>query len=447
MSGPQIPALKESSLLGSLGAIREDRLAFLLSVARQTGDIGAFRVGPVPMLLLNSSELVHAALVEHANDFDKGFIMHRAFRPVLGEGLFSSEGELHRRQRKTMAPAFQPRHIVNYAQTMVEYTERAQQGWRDGATLDVSREMMAVTMSIVGNVLFQTDVLAETDELGAALSISLAYINYILSSFFPLPLNWPTERNKKTRHALDLLNQRMQKMIDERKASGENGDDFLSILLRARDEDGARMSDQQIKDEALTLFVAGHETTAATLTWTWFLLAQHPDIYQRLQHEVDTVLQGRSPTYADLPRLPYTLQVLKESMRLYPPSIALIRVALRPVELGPYQLRKGQTIMIVPYTIQRRPDYFPNPEQFNPDHFQAENEARLPRFAYIPFGAGPRICIGNHFALMEGHLLLATLAQRVSFTLLPGQQIIPDTDKTITIRPKYGLNMLVKHRG
>ncbi|WP_338250280.1 cytochrome P450 [Dictyobacter halimunensis] len=310
----------------------------------------------------------------------------------------------------------------------------------------MSREMMALTMSIVGNVLFQTDVLAETDELGAALSTALAYINYILSSFFPLPLNWPTERNRRTRQALDLLNRRMQKMIEERRASGEQGDDFLSILLRARDEDGAPMGDQQIKDEALTLFVAGHETTAAALTWTWFLLAEHPDIYQRLRDEVDTVLQGHSPTYADLARLPYTLQVLKESMRLYPPSIALVRVALRPVDLGPYHLRRGQTIMIVPYTIQRRPDYFPDPERFNPDHFRPENEARLPRFAYLPFGAGPRICIGNHFALMEGHLLLAALAQRVSFSLLPGQQIIPDNDKTITIRPRYGLKMRVQRR-
>jgi cytochrome P450 len=217
------------------------------------------------------------------------------------------------------------------------------------------------------------------------------------------------------------------------------------MLLHARDEDdGSFMTDKQVRDEAMTIFLAGHETIAVALTWTWYLLAQHPEIYALLRNEVDSVLRGRSPTFADLPNLPYTLQVLKESMRLYPPAYGYARQATQPVTIGEYDLPAGTLVLISPYAMHRRPDYFPNPERFDPTRFTPEAEQRLPRYAYIPFGGGPRICIGNHFALMESHLVLATLAQRVTFDLIPGQHIEPEP--IVTLRPKGGIKMRVSHR-
>ena len=207
------------------------------------------------------------------------------------------------------------------------------------------------------------------------------------------------------------------------------------------------MSYQQAIDEALTLFGAGHETTATALAWVWYLLALHPAVYKKVQEEVDTVLQGRTPTYADLTRLPYCLQVFKETMRLYPPAYIISRAPLRDVSIDGYSVHKGRDIILVsPYTIHRRPDYFPTPEEFDPERFTPENEKKLARYAYLPFGAGPRVCIGNHFAMMEGHLLLATLAQHVEFELVPDQLIEPDPLKTVTIRPRNGVNMVVHRR-
>ena len=207
------------------------------------------------------------------------------------------------------------------------------------------------------------------------------------------------------------------------------------------------MTDEQIADEALILFAAGHETTATALTWVWYLLTTHPDIYTKVQQEIDSVLKGRTPTYSDLAQLPYTLQVFKETMRLYPPAYTLIRFALHDLNIDGYPVRKGQAVLTSPYLLHHKAEYFPNPEAFDPERFTPENEKKLPRLAYMPFGAGPRICIGNHFAMMEGHLLLATLAQRVTFELVPGQQVIPDPGKTITLRPRHNLMMRVKHRG
>lgn len=235
-------------------------------------------------------------------------------------------------------------------------------------------------------------------------------------------------------------------MIDERRADPGERSDFLSILLQARGEDGSAMSDRQISDECVTLFGAGHETTATALAWAWHLLCRHPDIYQRVQYEVDTVLKGRTPVYADLPKLPYCLQVFKETLRLYPPAYVVSRQALKDVTIDGYLVRKTQAVAIVPYALHRRPDYFPDPETFDPDRFTPEHEKLLPRYAYVPFGAGPRICIGNYFATMEGHLLLATLAQRVTFELVSQGSVEPDPYHTLTMRPMGGLPVIVKRR-
>ena len=442
-----IPSLQELPLLGSVithsGAGRFD---LYQRIARECGDIGLFHLGPYRVIQIVSSDLVHSLLVEHANDFDKGDIAHKAFRSITGNGLFISEGESHRRQRKLMSPYFQPRHIASYAQTMVYEAEEAQQRWRNGEPLDMDREMMRLSMSLVGKVLFEADIFTEADELGAAVWTLAQHILYLFVHPFAPPLNWPTSRNKKVKHAQRVLDNKMRQMIAEREANHNKGNDILSVLLQARDEDGLRMSSQQLRAECLTLFNAGHDTAATALTWSWYLLASHPEAYHMMQQEIDTVLQGRSPTHADLARLPFTLQVFKETMRLYPPAYLLSRTALHNTELCGYPIRKGDIIFAGIYAMHHRPDYFPDPEAFRPERFAPEQEKNLPRSAYIPFGVGPRICIGNHFALMEAQLLLATLAQRVTFELVLGQSLELDPNKSLTMRTKNTIKMIVHRR-
>lgn len=443
-----IPFIRgERPLLGSLPDYQKDRLALFQRIVAECGDVGAFHFGPFPLILFNASEYVHSIFVEHAYDFDKGDQIHYAFRPFGGNGLFTSEGDFHRQQRKLMAPSFQPRHIASYADAMVRYSEQIQRQWQDGAVIDVSQKMTDLTMSIVGKVLFDADVFTETDELGASMKTVLSYTSHALASLFHIPLNWPTAQNKRTREAIIVLRRRIQKMIDERRASGSTGNDFLSVLLNAKGEDGQGMSDDQLRDECMTLFGAGHETTATALSWVWYLLGCYPESYSKMQQEVDSVLQGHICTYVDLAHLPYTLQVLKEAMRLYPPAYAIARVALHDVDIDGYRLHKQDVAFVSSYMLHRRPDYFHDPERFDPDRFTPENEKKLPRYAYIPFGAGPRICIGNHFAMMEGHLILATLAQHVAFELVPEQRIEPDPATSLTLRPKGGVKVVVRRRG
>ena len=452
---PPVPEIKNerqwhfisrgAPLAGHLPEFRKDRLGLLRRMVA-AGDVIALRFGPFPGILFNRPEHVQSILVEHAYDFDKGEAIHQTFRPVIGDGIFSSEGDSHRQQRKLMAPPFQPRHVASYAEIMGHYGEQIQQTWPGDSMVDINQQMTSLTMSIIGKALFDADVFTETDELGAAMSTTLEYASYSLSKLIVWPYSWPLPRNRRTRRAVEILRTHIQHFIDERRDTPPGRNDFLSILLQARDEDGQPMSDDQLMAECLTLFGAGHETTATGLTWTWYLLCQHSEIYRRVQQEVDGVLQGRTPTYADLARLPYCLQVFKEALRLFPPAYVFSRRALHDVEIDGYLVRKNQVVLLAPYTLHRREEFFPLPEKFDPERFSPEREKRLPRHAYLPFGAGPRICIGNHFAMMEGHLLLATLAQRISFVLAPGQKLTVDPVHHLTLRPAGALNVTVRRR-
>lgn len=437
--------LNSSPLVGNLPEYGRDRLGLFKRMA-EAGDVVGMHFGPFPGILFNKPEHVQSILVEHAYDFDKGLAIHNAFRAPIGDGIFSSEGDFHRHQRKLMAPSFQPRHIASYADIMSHYGEQIAQTWSDNTVVDINQQMTNLTMSIIGKVLFDADVFTEADELGAAMGVTLEYASHTLSQMFPFPYSWPTQRNRRTKKAVDVLRMRIQRFIDERRSSAGERNDFLSILLQARDEDGQPMSDQQVLAECLTLFGAGHETTATALTWTWYQICQYPEIYQRLQQEVDRVLQGRTPTYADLAQLPYCLQVFKETLRVYPPAYLFSRTALHDVEIDGYRLAKGQVVLLSPYTLHLRPDNFPHPEEYDPERFTPEREKKLPRHAYLPFGAGPRICIGNHFAMMEGHILLAALVQRVHFSLVPGQRIVPDPVHHLTLRPAGAVNLNVQQR-
>src|SRR4051794_7359529 len=289
--------LRERPLIGSMREFQRDRLSLFLRVFRECGEVARIHFGPFPLLVFSSPEMVQTLLVEHGNDLWKGATIHRAMEPVVGNGLIINEGESWRGQRKMMAPVFAHRHIASYADTMVACSERAQAGWGEGTRINVAHEMVALTMRIVGKALFDADVVEETDDLGAAITTAVQYMDYSITHLFPVPLSVPTPRSRRTKAALAVIQQRMQAMIAERRASGEERADFLSLLLSARDEGGAGMSDTQIRDEALTLFVAGHETTANTLAWCWYFLAKNPDLYARLREEVDTVLGGRPATF------------------------------------------------------------------------------------------------------------------------------------------------------
>jgi cytochrome P450 len=430
-----IPFIAEMPLIGSLRAFMGDRLGVLNQLAR-AGDVCGFHIGPVPILLFNKPEHVQAILVEGAYAFSKGKLVHKA---IKSNGLFTSEGDFHRQQRKLIAPMFQPRQITNYVETIVQYGELIARSWTAQAVIDLNREMINLTMGIIGKVLFDIDMLNETDELGAAMATGFVHTVRRLSEPLLPPDSWPTPHNRRVRAATILLETRILQMIEERRRLQTEQQteriDLLSVLLNAQDEDGNRMSERQAMDECITFLGAGHETTAAALAWSWYFLCQQPETYAKVQQEVQQALQGRRATFDDLAQLPLCLQVFKEAMRLYPPAAAIFREALEETIIGGYRVPKGANILISPYALHRKPEYFPQPEVFDPERFSPEREKQLPRYAYIPFGAGARVCIGNHFALMEGQLLIATIVQQASLSLVPGQSIVPDPVHNLALRP------------
>lgn len=440
-----IPSVPGLPILGNLLDIRRDRLGFFLRVSQACGDIGQYRLGRRRMTLVNSPEHISTILVEQSATFEKTRLFRSVMGLLLGHGLLTAENSGYIQQRKLVAPAFQHRRIAAYAEVMATYAEDSVHTWADGQEINIAHEMMRLTLRIVGKTLFDVDVLGEADELGTALTQALRWTDERFKTLLPVPLSVPTPWNRRFTQGRARLDATIFQMIQERRQSEVDRGDLLSMLLHAQDEEhGIRMTDQQVRDEAMTIFLAGHETTANALTWTWYLLTQHPDMYTRVREEVDQALGGRTPTVDDLPRLPYTLQVVKESLRLYPPAYAIVRQPVKPVVLGDYLIPAGAVVIISPYVLHRRPDSFADPERFDPDRWTPEHEAKLPRYAYLPFSAGPRICIGNHFAMMEAQLVLATLAQRVVFELVPGQTIEPVT--MVTLRPRAGINMTVRHK-
>lgn len=438
-----IPSLPAWPLLGNVLALRNHRLALLQRVSREFGDIGAFRFGTRLVPLLNSPELVREVLVERGELFEKTGTVRALAEPVLGNGVFLSEGEEHRRQRRLLAPLFQQGRVLDYAGLIVNYTLRLQESWREGELIDLAGEMRRLALWIIGDVLFGADVAGEESELGMALTYTFEHFAGAMTNPLRPPLSWSTPGNRRARQALARVNATISRLIEERRQRGEERLDFLSLMLRARTEDQA-LSDRQVRDEALSLFVAGHETTANALTWCWYLLSRHPEAYRRVQDEVDQAFRQRQPTVADLPNLPYTLQAWKEAARLYPPVYAFTRRATIEFQTGPYVIPRGTSVVISPYTLHRRPSLFPNPEQFEPERFAPQEEEKRPRYAYIPFGAGPHVCLGMHLALLESHLILATLAQRVSFEFAGPAPLQPLP--LLTLRPASAVMMRVRKR-
>lgn len=433
--------------VGHVVQFRRDPLALLTRLAREYGDVTRFSAATQTIYFLNHPDHIKDVLVTHHARFMKGRALQRAKR-LLGEGLLTSEGDFWRRQRRLAQPAFHRQRIRSYAETMVEYAVQTSARWRDGRELDISSEMTRLTLAVVGKTLFDANVESDADEVGAALTDVMSLFGYLMLPFsevlerLPLP---PRRRFERARARLDAV---LYRIIEERRAGGEDRGDLLSTLLHAVDEEGDRtgMTDEQLRDEAMTIFLAGHETTANALTWTWFLLSQNTEAEERLHAELDEVLAGgRAPTFEDVPRLRYTEMVVAESMRLYPPAWAVGRLALEDHEVGGYSIPRGALVLVSPYVMHRDPRFYPDPLRFDPERFTPEAKAARPQFSYFPFGGGPRRCIGEGFAWTEAVLILATLARRWRLRLLPGRAVNPRP--RITLRPdKGGVPMRLEER-
>jgi cytochrome P450 len=438
-----VPALAGRPLLGNLLEFRNDRTGLQLELARR-GPLVRFYLGFMPAYMASSVELAHEILVEKADAFVKSAGLSTFARPLLGNGLLTSEHDVHRRQRRLLAPRFTQKHIARFAETMADRAERAQAGWEHGLGIDVADEMMRLTLGIVTATLFDAEIGEEATEIGAALTGAQQDIIDSITSLVPLPPSWPTPRNLRHRRSVARLDRTLFRLIDERRDSAREHGDLLGMLLAARDDDGGGMSNQQVRDEAMTLFLAGHETTANALSWALYLLAKHPDARERFMRELDSVLGGRQPALEDLPRLPFSLQIVKEAMRLYPPAYILGRMAEADVTIGGHALAAGSVVFVNVFGIHRSPRYHAEPERFDPDRFAPAPEKALPRHAFMPFGAGPRVCIGNHFALMEAQIVLAAIGQRVVLDVAASLE--PALDPLITLRPKGGIPMAVSRR-
>ncbi len=424
---------------------RGDSIGYLTRCAREYGDIVFFRFMGVPACYVNRPDYIESVLVTQNNNFVKSKD-YRAMRRVLGNGLLLSEGEFWRRQRKLIQPAFHQERIASYTEIMVGHTQRMLASWSDGQTLDIHEAMMRLTLGIVAKTLFDADVSREAEDVDAALSVLMgkflrqAGLALLLPAWVPLPTSQLLKR------AVGRLDKVIYGIIEQRRASGHLSGDLLSEFLQARDDEGIGMSDRQLHDEIMTLFLAGHETTANVLSWTWFLLGQNPEVEEKLIEELMRVLDGRVPTLTDLPRLIYTDTVLRESMRLYPPVWVIGRRALAPFRLGEYELPANTNVLISQLIMHRDPRYFPEPERFDPDRWSASDPrgASLPRFAYFPFGGGPRVCIGAGFGMMEAVLLLATIAQVFRIQIAPGQKV--SKQPTVTLRPRNGIPVTLRRR-
>ena len=442
--GPR-STLPGASLFGFL-AFRRDPLKFLTRAAREYGDIVHFRLGPQHAYLLNHPDLVKDVLVTRNDHFQKGRALQRSKR-LLGEGLLTSEGEHHRRQRRLAQPAFHKKRIESYGAAMVEYAARASGRWQHGARVDVAHEMMQLTLAVVGKTLFDADVEAEADEVGEAMDQIMELFQLLLLPFSEYVEKLPIPPARKFERARARLDRVIYRIIEERRRGGADRGDLLSMLLLAQDEEGdlTGMTDAQLRDEVMTLFLAGHETTANALAWTWYLLALHPEVETKLHAELDEVLpEGKWPEVADLPRLRYTEMVLTEAMRLYPPAWAVGRLAVKDYAVGGYLLPAGSLILLSQYVTHRDARFFPDPLRFDPERWRPEARAAVPPYAYFPFGGGPRRCIGEGFAWMEGTLIIAALARRWRMRLVPDQQVVEHP--RITLRPKHGIRMTIEKR-
>jgi cytochrome P450 len=439
----KVPGPKGHLLVGMLPEFRKDPPGFLEKMARQHGDVVYIPLGRQHIYCISHPDAIRHVLVTHQNKFKKSRMLERA-RVLLGDGLLTSEGQHHRRQRRLVQPAFHRDRLAGYGAVMVDRAALVRDQWQSGQPFDVLQEMMRLTLAIVAKTLFSTEVDSEADEIGVALTEVFSLFEIILMPFSELLERLPLPAVRRFKRARQRLDATIYRLIAERRASGNDAGDLLSMLLLAQDEDGSGgMNDEQVRDEALTLFLAGHETTADALTWTWYLLSQNPQAEAAFHAELDRVLEGRLPSFEDLPRLRYTESVFAEALRLYPPAWGIGRRALEDYPIGDFVIPKRSVVLMSPYVVHRDPRWFSDPLTFRPERWSVEDPAR-PKFAYFPFGGGARVCIGERFAWMEGTLLLAAIGQRWRLRLEPAHRV--ERHARITLRPKHGMRMIAALR-
>jgi cytochrome P450 len=439
----KFPAGPPNRLFSMLfGAMQQDPLEYFTVLTRQYGDVWGMRIGNFRSLFINHPDLIEDVLVNKARLYHKGRIL-QANKYLFGEGLLTAEGDFWLRQRRLAQPAFHRERIAAYAATMADYTEQMLATWRSGEERDVHQEMMNLALRIVGKTLFDADVTRDAREVGETLDMLLK----IASNFgrtVLVPLWLPTPGNLRAKAGVRRIEKIIYRIIAERRAGGKDTGDLLSTLLQMQDEDGTRMNDRQLRDETITLFLAGHETTASTLSWTWWLLAQNPAVEKRFHEELHGVLGGRRPTMDDLPRLTYLGHVLTESLRLYPPAWGMARLAEQEHEIAGYPVLPGYGVAMAQWVVHRDARWFDAPLEFRPERWENGLAKQLPRFAYFPFGGGPRQCIGNTFALMEASVVLATVGQKYRFEPVPGHEV--KAMASITMRPKNGIRVRLEKR-
>ena len=441
------PRVRGVPVLGVLPQVWKNTLDFFLQSALNYGDVVRIDMGPRRMFLVSHPDLVKYVLQDNNKNYVKGYEM---VKPLMGEGLVTSDGDIWRRQRRLIQPLFNRPNMANLLPIMAETTQEAIDGWKmraaAGVPLDLASEMMLLTQAIILRTMFSADMGSRSREISTYFASTLEYMNNLLMSPSPIFNKLPTPANRRYQTALEQLDAVVYQFITDRRAKGSHDRrDLLAVLMEARDVDtGEGMSDQQVRDELITIFLAGHETTATLLSWTWLLLGRNPEAAARVQSEIDTVLGGRVPTAEDIPQLVYTRQVLDESLRLYPPAWMFARRSVGEDEIGGCHLEAGSMIMLSPYVTQRLPDFWDQPEKFDPERFTPAAVSARSRYAYFPFGGGPRLCIGMPFTLQEAPLLLAMIMQNFQVELVAGQEIKPTP--LATLRPKPAIWARLKPR-
>lgn len=438
------PGPRRLPFIGSLPELGRDPLAFVMDLGRRYGPVSYTSIAAEKLYSLNDPELVEEALVGRYRDCIKDTGTQELI-PLVGRGLLTSEGELWKRQRKLASPPLSPKRIASYADTMVDCTERVCAGLRDGEERDVNVDMMALTLEIVGKTLLGFDARGEAARVARVLDVSMAYFDKQLRTWHGILPQWVrTPERVAFRKVLRELDAIVYGIIERCRRSDREADHLLARLVSARDEDGAAMSDVQLRDEAVTMLLAGHETTALTLSFAVYLLSKHPEAGARLREELDAKIGARPLTLADLPSLPFLDAVVKEALRLYPPAWIIGRKLIQPFSIGGYDIEAGEQILMSPYVLHRDPRFFGEPERFEPQRWLEGALEGLPRFAYFPFGGGARVCIGNHFATMEAQLVLGTLLQHVELHVRPGFEV--ELEPIVTLRPKRNIPVRVRRR-
>lgn len=438
-----LPSPPGRPLVGHLPAFGRDTLGFVERSAAEHGDMVRFRLGRWNAVLLNRPDLVEEVLVRGPWSWIKHRFFWRHVEAIFGRGLLTNEGDAWLHQRRLVQPAFRHERLEAYARTMVELTRRRIERWEDGAEIDVRSEMTSLTFEIVAKVLFDADVAGDVREIAEAFDTGIEEIARRFRRPIRIPDRIPTPGNVRYRRAVARMDGLIERIVAEHREGRAGPDDLLTDLMAARDEEGRPMPAKQLRDEVITLLLAGHETTALALTWTWWLLSRHPEREARLGEEVRSALDGRAPTIGDLPRLGYVERVVKESMRLRPPAYSFGREAIEPVEVGGVRMPVGTTAFVFPWLLHRDARWFDEPLAFDPDRWEGDLEAKLPRGAYLPFGAGPRVCVGRHFAMIEAVLIVATIAARWRIEWGPDD---PVPFPSITLRPTGGLTARLARR-